>query len=31
MDDVISLAFAREIKVKNTRSKTKTGNNKQEK
>ena len=31
MEDVIPLAFAREIKVKSVRSKTKTGNNKQEK
>ena len=31
MDDVIPLAFAREIKVKSARTKTKTGNNKQEK
>ena len=31
MDDVIPLAFSREIKVKSTRSKARTGNNKQEK
>ena len=31
MDDVIPLAFAREIKVKSIRSKAKTGNSKQEK
>ncbi len=31
MEDVIPLAFAREIKVKSARSKTKTGNSKQEK
>ncbi|GFI22078.1 Lon protease 1 [Lachnospiraceae bacterium] len=31
MDDVIPLAFAQEIKVKGTRSKTKTANSKQEK
>jgi ATP-dependent Lon protease len=31
MDDVIPLAFSREIKVKSTRSKARIGNNKQEK